>query len=178
MFTTQTLQACDLQSASQLDQKWFGEFGISVDQLEKYIVDNPKGSLSLFCDGNFEGFATFEILKQRKPNDYIGNIPIVSKVLFIQQFTTTTNYSKKDMKMDQELVNTIEIKAKELHCDEIWEALAIKHPYCEKMNKKHDAFGFYMMNGFVFDDTNILTWKPDKTISIPCYLLRKKIIND
>jgi hypothetical protein len=176
-FTSQPISQSDISHASQLDRKWFGEYGISEEELSSHISKHPQESMALFVNNNFEGFATFEILESRLPTDYIGEIPPASKVLFIQQFTTTTNYAKGDMTIDQALLSAIELKAKELECDEVWEALATDHPYSKESNPKHDAFRFYETNGYSYDENNLLTWKPDIIISIPCYLFRKKCTN-
>ena len=174
-FHTIPLSPSHVEDAVTLDQKWFGEYGINSEDLTKYIESYPKGGLALIVDGSFEGFATFEILEGQSPKDYIGDIPKLSKVLFIQQFTTTTNYSISDMKMDTELFKAVEHIAKQSGCIEIWEALATTHPYSLGVNKEHDAFGFYLSNNFSFDNQNTISWSPDPNVSIPCYLFRKKL---
>lgn len=175
-FTSRPLLEADLSLASQLDHKWFGEYGISETQLRDYISQHPTESIVLLADEKFNGFATFEILTEGdRPSDYAGVIPVFRKVLFIQQFTTTTNYSKANMRMDGELLKSTELKAKELHCDEVWEALATNHPYSDQVNTEHDAFGFYVKSGYTFDRLNHVDWKPDATIAIPCYLFRKNL---
>lgn len=176
IFSYRPLNETDIIPASQLDQKWFGEYGITESQLLKYIRKNPAASLALLADNIFCGFTTFETLNSGGlPRDYVGKIPKSSKVLFIQQFTTTTNYAKTNMSMDIELLKAIECKAVELNCDEIWEALASTHPYSEVSDANFDAFGFYEKNGYSYDRSNLIEWKPDTTISIPCYLFRKKL---
>lgn len=175
-FSSRPFIEADVISASLLDHKWFGEYGITESQLLEYIRKNPADSLVLLADNIFCGFATFETLNSGSlPSDYVGKIPKTSKVLFIQQFTTTTNYSKPDMSVDAELLKTVEQKAKELECEEVWEALATNHPYSETSNVEYDAFGFYEKNGYMYDRSNLIEWKPDATISIPCYLFRKKL---
>jgi hypothetical protein len=175
-YSSRPLIETDLSSASKLDHKWFGEYGISEAQLHEYINQHPSESLAILLDNEFTGFATFETLNEGDlPTDYVGKIPKTRKVLFIQQFTTTTNYSKDDMSMDIELLKAVEQKAKELNCDEVWEALAITHPYSENQNSEYDAFGFYEKNGYSYDRLNPIEWKPDTIITIPCYLFRKKL---
>ncbi|MBP9703030.1 hypothetical protein KBD69_05105 [Candidatus Woesebacteria bacterium] len=77
--------------------------------------------------------------------------------------------------MDTELLKSVEQKAKELNCDEVWEALAITHPYSRERNSEYDAFRFYENNGYSYDRSNLIEWKPDDSITIPCYLFRKRI---
>ncbi len=173
-FNTRPLTESDLTPASKLDHKWFGEYGISEAQLREYLIEHPTESLALLADNIFRGFVTFETLHEGNlPSDYVGKIPKVRKALFIQQFTTTTNYSKEDMSMDRELLKAVEQKAKELNCDEVWEALATTHPYSENVNSEYDAFGFYRKSGYSFELSNLIVWKPDSATSIPCYLFRK-----
>ena len=175
-FYARPLIASDLSPASQLDHKWFGEYGISEAQILEYITLHPSGSIALLDDNNFNGFATFETLNHgNNPTDYVGKIPTVSKALFVQQFTTTTNYSIVDMSMDTELLKSVEQKAKELNYDEVWEALATTHPYSNEQNSEYDSFGFYEKHGYSYDRSKLIEWKPDTTITIPCYLFRKRI---
>lgn len=175
-FSSRPLIESDILVASQLDRKWFGEYGISEKQLRYYINQHPTESMALLANNIFCGFATFEILfGGRLPSDYVGKVPKFTKVLFIQQFTTTTNYSKTDMSMDTELLKSVEQKANESGCLEVWEALASNHPYSEKSNVEYDAFGFYEKNGYMYDRSNLIEWKPDSTIAIPCYLFSKKL---
>lgn len=176
IFSSRRLIEADVIPASLLDHKWFGEYGISEAQLHEYINQHPTESIALLIDNEFTGFATFEILHDGiLPSDYVGKIPKTRKVLFIQQFTTKTNYSKEDMSADIELLKAVELKAKELNCDEVWEALATTHPYSKKENSEYDAFGFYKKNGYSYDRSNSIEWKPDATITIPCYLFRKNL---
>ena len=79
------------------------------------------------------------------------------------------------MSMDIELLKAVEEKAKELKCDEIWEALATTHPYSEKQNSEYDAFGFYEKHRYTYDSSSPVEWRPDSTITISCYLFRKKL---
>ena len=175
-FYTRPLSESDLSSASQLDHKWFGEYGISEEQLLAYINLHPTESIALIADNIFNGFATFETLNVGiNPRNYVGKIPDVRKALFVQQFTTTTNYSIVDMSMDTELLKAIEQKAKDLNCDEVWEALATTHPYSNEQNSEYDAFGFYEKHGYSSDRSNLIEWKPDASITIPCYMFRKRL---
>lgn len=175
-FSHRPLIENDALPASQLDYKWFGEYGITESQLLEYIRKNPTDSIALLANNILCGFATFETLNNGSmPRDYVGIIPKTSKALFIQQFTTTTNYAKSDMSIDIELLKAIESKAVEFNCEEVWEALATTHPYSETSNAKFDAFGFYEKYGYMYDSSNLLEWKPDPTINIPCYLFRKKL---
>lgn len=175
-FSSRPLIEADVITASLLDHKWFGAYGISESQLLEYIRKNPLDSLALLVDNIFCGFATFETLTNGiLPKDYVGKIPKTSKVLFVHQFTTTTNYAKSDMSMDTALLKVVEDKAVELNCEEVWEALATTHPYSETSNVEYDAFGFYKKNGYSYDRSNLIEWKPDSTFTIPCYLFRKKL---
>jgi hypothetical protein len=174
-FTSRPLQDGNVTLAYEIDKKWFGEYAISEAELKTCIQENPNNTLALFQNETFEGFATFEILENTLPTDYVGNIPDIDKALFIQQFTTSTNYSKNDMQMDSVLLKVIEQKATELGCNEVWEALAVEHPYSKSLNPEYDAFGFYQTSGYCYDENSLLTWKPNTTISIPCYLFRKKV---
>lgn len=174
-FETRPLTQSDVQAGVELDHQWFGDHGITKQQLELIIVERPNNTLALIGDNVFHGFATFELLEDTPPSDYVGDIPAVSKVLFIQQFTTTTNYAVSNMEMDQKLLSNVEKKAKDLNCNEVWEALSTTHPYGQDNNPAHDAFGFYESQGYTFDKQNIIYWQPNEDIKISCYLLRKKI---
>jgi len=45
------------------------------------------------------------------------------KTMFIQQFTTSTNYKINNWQTAINLLSVLETKAAELECKEIWEAL-------------------------------------------------------
>lgn len=170
------LQQKDTISASTIDKKWFGDYGISPEELTNFIQENPENTIGIFSDGVLKGFATFEILDEKMPKDYVGKILYRGKAMFLSNFTTVTNYSKTDFSIDSALLQAIEQKAKELHCHEIWEGLSIDHPYKTENNPQFDAFGFYTSHGgFTVDMENPLKWEPSSEVSIPCYLFRKKM---
>lgn len=165
----------DVSLAASLDQQWFGEYGATKEQLIDFISKHPQNTLSLYADNKFEGFATFEILHNQSPADYIGVFPPVSKVLFMQQFTTSSNYAKSGMEMDHELIAQVERQAKQLGCLEVWEALSTTHPYSSGVNTSFDAFGFYRKHGYSHNEDSVVAWSPNPSISIPCYLFRKQV---
>lgn len=171
-----TLSRTDAKEASLLGKKWFGEYGISEKQLENYIVSHPDGGLAIYIDNIFAGFTTFEILEDSiKPTDYIGKITHANTVLFIQQFTTNSNYKSTDYSTDTELLKAVEEHARGKSCSEVWEALAIEHPYSSSVNPEYDAFGFYGKHGYSYDPNNTVKWQPDESISIDCYLFKKSL---
>ena len=169
------LEKQDLKSASDMDKLWYGIHGISENGLEKFISKFPGNNIAIFKANKLLGFATFEIIESGMPKDYSGNINFNGKVLFMQQFTTITNYKKSDWLIDEKLIEIVETKAKELECIELWEALSITHPYSKENNNDFDAFGFYISHGFTYDKTQTIDWQPDTSVSIPCYLFRKVI---
>lgn len=167
-----TLSSADAKAASLLDKKWFGEYGISEKQLEDYIASHPDGGLAIYIDNIFAGFTTFEILEDNiNPTDYVGSINHANKILYIQQFTTSTNYKLTDNSADKELIKAVEEYAKTSYCTEVWEALAIEHPYSTNVNPEYDAFGFYTKHGYEYDADHTVKWQPDESISIECYLV-------
>ncbi len=175
-YSARPLMTYDLADASQLDKKWFGNYGITTDELKALITNHPNDNLALFEDNKLIGFATFEILENTMPRDYIGTIKVGGKVIFIHQFTTLTNYMVGNWTADELLLSKIENKAQEYKCKEIWEALSIGHPYSKTMNPNHDAYGFYTLNGFYLDKEFSLAWKPSNNSSpIPCFLFRKNL---
>lgn len=172
-----TLSRTDAKEASLLDKKWFGEYGISEKQLEDYIISHPEGGLAIYIDNIFAGFTTFEILEgDINPADYTGNIIHTDKILFIQQFTTITNYKLTDYSVDTELIKAVEEYAKSKSCTEVWEALAIEHPYSSNLNPEYDAFGFYKKHGYEYDAEHTVKWQPNESISVECYLFKESLI--
>lgn len=169
------LQKLDAPEASLLDQKWFGENGITSSQLEVLITEDPDVGLAVMLGNSLVGFCTLEILENKLPSDYQGNVPFKGKALFIQQFTTNTNYKIENMKTDEVLLQAIESKALELGCNEVWEALSIDHPFRKENNEKFDAYGFYERRGYYASKDNILIWTPDSKTKISCFLFRKKL---
>lgn len=167
----------DAKQASNMDKKWFGKYGISPDEIMEILVRNPENTLALVGKNTLQGFALFEVVEAGMPKDYIGEANYYGKILFIQQFTTSTNYQKNNSRYDTVLLTAVEQKAKSLKCTEVWEALSIDHPYKKENNIKFDAFGFYEQHGYVVEKNNPLTWQPGKDISIPCYVFRKILID-
>lgn len=176
MQTIRILTFQDVPQAVKLDKKWFGEDAISQENLEKVVRTHPDSILGVFDNNQLLGFTTFEILEDNFPTDYVGDIIPLGKILFIQQFTTVTNYAIKDSSIDTLLLSAVEKKAKELECNEIWEGLAQNHPYSTQQNPQFDAFGFYVSHGFNRESVKDFAWSPNKSLSIPCFLFRKKIL--
>lgn len=171
-----TLSKTDVKAASLLDKKWFGEYGISEQQLEKYITSHPDGGLAIYINNIFAGFTTFEILEDNvNPTDYVGSINHANKILFIQQFTTSTNYKLTDNSADTELIKAVEEYAKTRYCTEVWEALAIEHPYSSNRNPDYDAFGFYTNHGYSYNTNATVKWQPNESTTIECYLFKKAL---
>ncbi len=165
----------DINQAYELDKKWFGENGISKEELNHLVIQNPGNTLVLAHEDELLGFAAFEILEKQVPKQYVGHIENQGKILFIQQFTTSTNYASANSGNDHTLLSAVENKAKAINCTEVWEALAVDHPYKKENNILFDAFGFYEAEGYFPDKTHLLTWQPNKNVSIPCYLFRKNL---
>lgn len=173
IYTTRPLRELDFRHASELDKKWFGDNGISEEELRNNLK-NQK-SIGIFNQDTLLGFSIFEILNQGLPTDYKSILIPSGKVLFVQQFTTQSNYAINAWELDAFLLGALEEKARELHCIEIWEALAKDHPYKKENNPKFDAFDFYVAHGFTYDDDIDFTWQPNANTSIGCYLFRKKM---
>ncbi len=169
------LQATDARQASILDKKWFGNFGISEQDVVQIISQQPQNTLTLVKADELLGFTIFEIVENAAPTDYVGSIQSPGKILFIQQFTTSTNYKIANSSDDASLLTAVEQKANELQCLEMWEALATDHPYKIENNAEFDAFGFYISHGFTVDYAQTVFWQPTNDISIPCYMFRKKL---
>lgn len=176
LYTTRPLQSKDLPFAAALDRKWFGKHGISESELAKFVTTIPDSSLALLTDDQSMGFATFEIIENTNPKEQKGFFPEHGKILFIQQFTTTSNYKIGDQSVDEALLAAVETKAKELECVAVWESLAVDHPYSKNQNPEFDAFGFYHAHGYTYDRTKTLTWLPDSKTSVHCYLFRKELM--
>lgn len=141
-YTVRPLQEKDIAQASSLDKKWFGEHGISEEELNAHIATHQEESLAILEGDFLLGFAVFEILDDRKPKDYVGEILPTHRVLFIQQFTTKTNYGMRDMEMDKTLLLAIQNKAQERKCSDVWIALSKDHPYKKENTPDFDAFVF------------------------------------
>lgn len=169
------LQKLDAPEASLLDQKWFGENGITSSQLEALITEDLDVGLAVMLGSNLAGFCTLEILENKLPSNYQGSVPSKGKALFIQQFTTNTNYKIENMKADEVLLQAIESKALELGRNEVWVALSIDHPFRKENNEEFDAYGFYERRGYYANKDNILIWNPDSKTKISCFLFRKKV---
>ncbi len=174
IFSHRSLRDTDVSFAAELDSKWFGKSAISELELAD-TVKYPDKNTALFADDILVGFAIFEVLEATaNPSDYRGDFPEHNSVLFLQQFTTESNYEIENMWTDEALLETVELAARTLGCEQVWEALAIDHPYCKEKNPKFDAFGFYIAAGYSID-TNKVVWRPDESININCLLLSKKL---
>jgi hypothetical protein len=169
------LEIKDVSQAVVLDNKWFGRYGISAEELKKQITDHPNYAIGIFDEENLLGFAVYEILQNTTPKDYVGDCMAKEKTLFIQQFTTQTNYNKSNSQDDAQLLTEIEMIAKTLKCNTIWEALSRQHPYSHEKNPQFDAFGFYKQHGFQMETKRKLTWSPTENIHIDCFLFTKTI---
>lgn len=177
MYTRRPLVNNNLNLASQLDKKWFGDNGVSVEDLKILLQKHPNENLGIFDNSKLIGFAMFEILENNQPRDYVGRIIAKGKVMFIHQFTTETNYNINGWEADIVLLKELEKKALELNCHEVWEALSINHPYSKAINNQYDAYGFYKNAGYIMDNKHSLVWSPsNNSISIPCILFRKELL--
>jgi hypothetical protein len=173
-FQIKHLELQDIASVSALDKKWFGNYGVTTAELKVKIQESPTTNIVLYENNQLVGFAMFEIITDKLPTDYVGNLVPVSKTMFIQQFTTTTNYNKHNNDVDQELLNALEIKAQEIGCTQIWEALAVDHPYRTENNPQFDVFGFYLSAGFRAEEEK-LAWQPSPETKIDCAVISKSI---
>ncbi len=174
-FTVGHLLKKHIQHVSVMDKKWFGDKGISQNELQSLVENNLQNNLVLTQSKTVVGFSIFEILDNKMPKGYVGHAPHQGKIMFIQQFTTATNYEKNNIDTDKALLLALEERAKESGCSEVWEALAINHPYKKENNSNFDAFGFYESQGYKTDENRYLSWQPNANTSIPCFLFRKKI---
>lgn len=175
-YQVRSLRKPDTLQASTLDKKWFGEYGITQEELNKIIDTYPDGCIALLEKDVLHGFVVFEVLENgTMPKDYIiGKMLHKGKALFIQQFTTDQNYSE-DMKSDRALLEAIESKAIGLGCSFIAEALDQNHAFRKERNSKHDAFGFYRQSGYSTDSSNLWIWQPKGMLPITCLLYTKKL---
>lgn len=165
----------DAKEAAELDGKWFEE-SVTEDGMRSLIADASDKTIAILDDnGVLQGFATFEILENTLPKEYVGEVPQVGKVMFLGNFTTATNYNLQDWSADEVLLKAVEQKAKELGCTEVWEGLAVDHPYKKENKPEFDAYGFYENNGYRKDVVQGFAWQPNEELSIPCVLFRKKI---
>lgn len=174
--TIRPLAIQDAKAAAALDEKWFGDYSVSLEDAQGFIGETGENTLGVFTkNGDLLGFATFEIVENALPRDYVGRVAHVGKVLFLSNFTTTTNYNQHDWSADEALLQAIEQKARELRCSEIWEGLAQEHPYKKEINPEFDAYGFYESHGYIKDTPEGFAWEPSKELSIPCVLFRKPL---
>lgn len=142
MLTVRSLQHGDIDSIVELDKKWFGSFGISRQELIGLVDNNSFDLVVLLSDTVLLGFASCEVVQNQLPSQYVGDAVFSEKTLFIQQFTTYTNYAINDFQIDDVLLRELEQLAKNRNCRRICEALAQNHPYKKEINPKHDAYGF------------------------------------
>lgn len=173
-FSYSSFREKDAKLAAALDRKWFGKSAISEQELLT-AASSLDRNVVLFSDENLIGFAIFEVLEATEiPSSYQGVFPLHSTVLFLQQFTTTTNYEVGNTWADKALLDVVEQTAMRLGSEEVWEALAVEHPYSKEQNPKFDAFGFYAVNGYEMSSRKVI-WQPNESINIPCLLLSKKL---
>ncbi len=172
-YIVRSLQKSDIQQAASLDRRWFGNNGITNSELEAFVTKSPNMCLAIESDNNLVGFCTWQILEEVLPSDYLGHLPFKGKVLFIQQFTTSTNYKIEKNETDKVLLEAVESSAQEIGCNEVWEALSIDHPFRKENNEAFDAYGFYESRGYIADKDKTLIWNPDSKTIISCYLFRK-----
>ncbi|NCN82744.1 MAG: hypothetical protein GW947_02140 [Candidatus Pacebacteria bacterium] len=108
IFSHRSLREADTTSAAELDSKWFGKHAISEQELA-VAVKYPDKNIVLFVDDILVGFAIFEVLETTaNPTGYLGPFPQHSTVLFLQQFTTKSNYEIENMWADEALLKAVE----------------------------------------------------------------------
>ncbi len=170
------LRATDTAQASIIDATWFGDHGISKSALDEFISRYPDHAIAVVNEDVVYGFATFEVVESGSlPSSYISQgMPVVGRVLFIQQFTTTQNYSG-DMSIDIMLLEAIEVMARKINCSVIAEALDSNHAYKKENNPDHDAFGFYESRGYEKDLVHTWEWASEGFPPIRCTLFYKNI---
>lgn len=162
-----------IPQAVELDRRWFGDHGVSAEELTTLITRYPDSALALVEGDTLHGFATFEILDHRLPTDFVGEFSHNTSVLFIYQFTTRTNYAVTDWSADTSLLAAIEERARQLDVRELAEALDAHHPYSKEQNKDYNAFGFYAAHGFHTDDSSHLAWQAPDGGRVECVVVQK-----
>ncbi len=170
------LRATDTKQAAEIDASWYGERAISKPALDEFIRITPDRAIAVVCDDTVYGFATFEVVEQGNlPASYVAQgVPLNGRMLFIQQFTTTQNYSG-DMTIDSMLLDAIEVMAKKINCVFIGEALDVNHAYKKEKNPSHDVFGFYESRGFTPDIQHEWEWREEGNTEVPCVLFYKNV---
>ncbi len=175
MLTVRSLQHGDIDSIVELDKKWFGSFGISRQELIGLVDNNSFDLVVLLSDTVLLGFASCEVVQNQLPSQYVGDAVFSEKTLFIQQFTTYTNYAINDFQIDDVLLRELEQLAKNRNCRRICEALAQNHPYKKEINPKHDAYGFYLGRGYSIEHAYAISWHSGKYLDVPCFLFTKEL---
>lgn len=162
-----------IPAAVALDRKWFGDDGVTAAELTKLITDYPDSAIALLDGETLLGFATFEVLDNRLPTDFVGEFSHNQSVLFIYQFTTITNYARASWQADTVLLAAVEEQARAVGAAEVAEALDKQHPYSKAQNPGHDAFGFYEAHGFKQDHSSQLSWQAPDGGRVECVVMRK-----
>ncbi len=170
------LRATDTAQASYIDATWYGDRGVSKAELDEFISRAPDHAIAVVNDDIVYGFSTFEVVESgHLPAFYTAlGWPMEGRVLFIQQFTTTQNYSG-DMTVDVMLLDAVEVMAKKINCAVVAEALDVNHAYKIENNPDHDAFGFYKSRGYVLDAEHKWEWKYADFPTISCALVYKNV---
>lgn len=170
------LRATDTAQASYIDAIWFGDRGISKAELDEFILRAPDHAIAVVNDDMVYGFATFEVVESGSmPSSYKSNsLPPKGRMLFIQQFTTTQNYSG-DKSVDTMLLDAVEVMAKKINCAIVAEALDSNHAYKKENNPDHDAFGFYQSRGYTLDTEHDWQWTSEEFPPVPCVLVYKNV---
>jgi hypothetical protein len=172
---TTPLTTTIILAAVALDRQWFGDHGVSESELTELITQYPDSALCIMEGETLHGFATFQILDHALPTDFVGELSHNTSILFIYQFTTSTNYARAGWWADTALLAAVEERARSLGVREIVEALDARHPYSKEQNPEHDAFGFYAAHGFEQDHSSHLAWQALDGRRVECVVVRKKI---
>ncbi len=170
------LRATDTAQASYIDATWYGDRGISKAELDEFISRAPDHAIAVVHDEVVYGFATFEVVEAGSmPSSYTSTgMPLEGRVLFIQQFTTTQNYSG-DKSVDIMLLDAVEVMAKKINCVVVAEALDSNHAYKKENNPEHDAFGFYQSRGYSIDTEHHWEWTSYDFPPVSCVLVYKNV---
>jgi hypothetical protein len=169
------LEQKDIPAVVALDTKWFGEFGTSAEDVQKILDTMPNDTLGIFDGETLLGFATFDVIENGSPRDYVGDCTVATKTLFIQQFTTVTNYKNADDSADMKLLVEVEQVARDRGCRQVWIPLSVDHPYSKEKNPAFDAFGFFKRHAYTTDENMRMKWSPNADIAIDCFVFYKQL---
>ena len=120
-----------IPQAVELDRRWFGDQGVSAEELTTLITRYPDSALALVEGDTLHGFATFEILDHRLPTDFVGEFSSPPAPTMPLRIGLPTPHCWLPLRSERQL-----------DVRELAEALDAHHPYSKEQNKDFDEFGF------------------------------------